>query len=395
MAQRTVRNGARIEGKHIAFAVALSSSCLMRISDVGAEDAKTDVVSGVHIGQLVTVRESVRNKLPDAGENYLVSYVAPTPTGGTTIVYGQISLPASPPPEGGYPVISWGNGTTGNAPQCAPSLISSYAVDYLNEWVKRGYAVVRTDYVGWGADGPRLELNGKSNADSMAHLVAAAHEVSDQLSDDWIAIGHSLGGGAALWAASQQYNYNLKGAIALAPVGPGVLAFIEGLKQGVPIGHFTQQFVSVTFLGAQATDPTIDLNRLVADEMKPQVDAMRDSACLGDPVFMSFPHLQPGQYLNPGEDYDKLVDFLMAQDPSSLKLAVPVLIAQGTKDQTTVTPETTEKMVSSLCASGATVDYQVYEGADHRDVIAQSSVDAFRFAETVLSGEAPESTCQD
>lgn len=379
----------------ITLALILSSASMAGVSDASSENVKKNAGSSLQPGQLITIRESTRNKLPDAGENYFVSYLAPTPTGGEAVLYGQISLPKSPPPEGGYPVISWGNGTTGNAPQCAPSIVSSYAVEYLNEWVKRGYAVVRTDYEGWGADGPRLELNGKSNADAMGYLVAAAHELTDQLSDDWIAIGHSLGGGAALWTASQSYKYNLKGAIALAPVGPGVLEFIDGIMQGKPIGHFTQQFVSVTLLGAQATDPSIDIDRLATGEMKPQLEAMRDSACLGDPVFMNFPHLQPGEYLKPGEDYDKLVSFLKAQDPSSLKLNVPVLIAQGTDDETTVTPSTTEKMVSSLCASDATVDYKVYKAADHRGVITASSMDAFQFAETVFSGKTPKSTCQE
>jgi len=32
-----------------------------------------------------------------------------------------LSIPKGTPPPGGWPVIRWANGTTGNAPQCAPS----------------------------------------------------------------------------------------------------------------------------------------------------------------------------------------------------------------------------------------------------------------------------------
>lgn len=346
-------------------------------------------------GKLITIRESTRNTLPAAGKNYFISYLVPSPKGGNTVVYGQVSLPSDPPPTGGYPVISWGDGTTGNAPQCAPSLVSSYAVDYLNEWVKQGYAVVRTDYAGWGSDGPRLELNAVSNADSMAYIVSAAHQITNDLSDNWLAIGHSLGGGAALWTASQNHQYPLKGAIALAPVGPGVLTLLEDVKNGKPIGQFTQQFLAAILLGAQATDTSINLDLLVSDEMKPELEAMRSVACLGDPMLMSFPHLQPGSYLKSGAEYAKVADFLAAQDPSSRKLKVPVMIAQGAQDETSVTPKTTGKMVASLCSAKAQVDYQIYEQANHDGVMSASSDTAFRFAETVLSGKTPKNSCQD
>lgn len=345
-------------------------------------------------GQLLTIRESTRNTLPAAGKNYLITYLVPSPTGENRVVYGQVSLPASAPPQGGYPVLSWGEGTTGNAPQCAPSLVSSYAINYLNEWLKRGYAVLRTDYVGWGADAPRLELNAASNADSMAYIVVAAHQLSTDLSRDWIAIGHSLGGGAALWTASRNYPYPLKGAIALAPVGPGVLTLLEDVHKAKPIAQFTQQFLAAILLGAQASDPSINLEKLVANEMKPQLEAMRRSACLGDPSLAKFAHLPPGGYLQSDEEYVKVVQFLRAQDPSSLQLKVPVLVAQGKQDETSVTEVTTRAMVASLCSKKAQVDYLSYDKANHEGVISASSDNAFRFAEAVLSDKSVNNSCQ-
>ncbi len=358
-----------------------------------AADANTATVPRFQPGQLLTVKPSIRNPLPDAAENYLISYISTSFQGGNTVVYGQVSLPKSAPPPGGYPVISWGNGVTGVASQCAPSVVSSYANAYLNEWIKRGYAVLRTDYEGWTAYGPPPELNGKANATAISDIVTAAHSLTDKLSKDWVAVGHSLGGGAALFTASLDQRYKLKGAIALAPVGPGVLKFVEGVKNGEPVGHFTQQFISLTVLGGKIADPSIDLDRLVKAEMRPQVDAIWNAACVGDPSLMKFPHLKPGGYLNAGADFDKLATFLRAQDPSTVDMRAPVFIAQGLKDETTVKPDTTEQVVANLCKKGASVFYKSYAEANHRAVIDASTGDAFEFAQAVFAGQAPKSSC--
>ena len=347
-------------------------------------------------GQLLTVKLSDHNTLPDAAENLLISYVS-TSLGKPAVVYGTVAIPKSKAPEGGYPVVSWGPGSTGAAPQCSASIVQTYATAYLNEWVKRGYAVLRTDDAGWGADWPRPEVDPSNDSNAIADIVTAAHSLDHNLSNDWIVIGHSLGGGGALWTASLKKKlagkYELKGAIGLAPVGPGILKFMRGALNGEPVPLFVQQFLSLTVIGAKLQDPSIDLGGLVTPEMMPQVDLMRNAACLGDPRFMALPHLQAGHYLKPGADFDKLEKVLEKQDPSSLTMQVPVFIAQGTDDETTVTPATTKPMAESLCAHGAQVTYKLYDHQTHVSVIYASKDDAFSFADAVFAGRIPAGSC--
>ena len=100
--------------------------------------------------------------LPDAAENLLVLYHSRTLAGQDTAVSGTISIPPGQPPAGGWPVLSWAHGTTGVADICAPSrdapchpshIYNQLADATLNQWVKRGYVVLKTDYEGLGTPG--------------------------------------------------------------------------------------------------------------------------------------------------------------------------------------------------------------------------------------------------
>ena len=48
-------------------------------------------------------------------------YRSTSAKGEPVAVSGVVSVPEGEPPVGGWPVISWGRGTTGMADDCAPS----------------------------------------------------------------------------------------------------------------------------------------------------------------------------------------------------------------------------------------------------------------------------------
>lgn len=345
-------------------------------------------------GQLVTVQRQTRSILSEAADNWAVSFVSTAHTGESTVVQGLVAIPRTPQPTSGYPVISWGAGTSGYAPQCAPSLTTPPArLEFFNDLLKQGYAVLRADYEGWGAQAGRPILHGRSNAYAIADLVVAAHALPVKLSNDWAAAGHSEGGGAVLWAASMKdrtTNYPLKGALALAPTGPGVLTFMTNIADGAPASVGAQPFISVTALAGQLVDPSIVLSRLVPQAMNPQIEVAR-STCLSGMYRM--PLLQPGQYLNKGADFDKLSRFLQQQDPSQLTMQVPVAIMQGEKDETTVTPPTTKLMIRALCSKGARVHYKEYADETHGSVVQASVKESLRFLDAVFKGEPTANDC--
>lgn len=347
-------------------------------------------------GSVLTIDENRLDPLASAAENYLVSYISEGYDGKNTVVFGQVSIPSTPEPEGGYPVVSWANGTTGFAPQCAPSISSRYASEYLNSWLDQGYAVLRTDYAAWGAAGPRTLIHSHSNAAAVADIVKAAHQVSDKLAKDWIVVGHSEGGGAAIWNAAMRDRtgdeFPLKGVIALAPSGPGILGFMRGATEGSFVHQLAQPYISVTVLAAEAVDPSIKLDELVAEPMMSQVEAAR-YGCLEE--LRKLPQLEPGQHLQSGAAFDKLEAFLNEQDPTFLDLQVPAFVIQTENDESTVTPETTEKMLSSLCNNDAALAYKKYAGASHRSVMEESKADAMKFAEAAFKEDVPADYCSE
>ena len=361
------------------------------------EPPPVDTDSGtLRSGMLLTSRRGGGgHPLPDAAENHVVTYASTSFDGRAVVVSGQVALPASAMPAGGYPVVCWAPGTSGMGPQCAPSNFPGH-LPTLNEWVRHGYAVLRTDYEGWGEGTRRPLLNQTSNSHAVVNLVGAARALSDKLSRAWLVMGHSEGGGAALWTASRGAHAaggcELKGAIALAPVGPGVLKLIGTLAEGTDTRiafpllapEVAAYLAAATILGAQVSDPSIVLDDLVTPAFRPFVEASR-TTCVVDPL-PSLPLPPMGHYLKGGSSYARLEGFLRGQDASSLRLTLPVMVAQAGSDNLTPTPETTAEMVRALGARGAAVAFTSYAGQTHSEVVTASLEDALAFAGDVFAG---------
>lgn len=347
-------------------------------------------------GTLLTSRKGEGgHPLPDAAENHLVTYASTSFDGRVVVVSGQVAIPRISMPAGGYPVVCWAPGTSGMGPHCAPSNSPGH-LPMLNEWVRRGYAVLRTDYEGWGEGARRPLLNQLSNSHAVVNLVGAAHALSDKLSRNWLVMGHSEGGGAALWTASRGSHAaggcDLRGAIALAPVGPGVVKLIGDLADGTDTRiafpllapEVAAYLAAATVLGAQVSDPLIVLDDLVAPAFRPFVAASR-ATCVVDPL-PSLPLPPAGHYLRDGPSYARLDGFLRGQDASSLSLSLPVMVAQAGSDNLTPTPETTSGMVRALESRGAAIVFSSYAGKNHSEVVAASLDDALAFADDVFAG---------
>jgi hypothetical protein len=115
--------------------------------------------------------------LPSATRNYLVLYNSRSPDDSDVAVSGTVSIPAGDPPAGGWPLITWTHGTTGLAPRCAPSSDTVDGPEHrylsitqvmLDAFVKRGYAVVATDYQRFGAAGTQAYLAASSSSFTLA-----------------------------------------------------------------------------------------------------------------------------------------------------------------------------------------------------------------------------------
>ncbi|MET8796871.1 lipase family protein [Nocardia sp. NPDC004568] len=384
-----------------AAAVAAVGAVLITVAGggVGVAPAAPPVPGGILLGArpLTTVAA-----LPSAGRTDLITYTSHDAHGRPIVVSGTVAVPRSAPPATGWPVISWAHGTTGYADPCAPSrdIDTGPAHDYLgpvtqvlDTWIQRGYAVVQTDYQGLGTLGGHPYINGLSEANTVTDIVQAARALDHSIGTDWVAAGHSQGGQAALftaqYAASRQPELSLKGAIAIAPGGIGLSRMVEFVDSGQPGAEAAAAFLPLIVLGAHVVQPAIDPGTLFTPAAQPMLHAAR-TGCVAQ--IRDVPPIPATEIFEPDADFSALTRYLEEQDPSVTVPAVPVMIAQGTADTLVTTPGT-NSLVDALCDKGATVDYRIYDGQDHRAAVPGSLADAQRFVAAALSGEPATDTC--
>lgn len=133
--------------------------------------------------------------------------------GSSVPVSGYVLWPyAARSCQDGYSVVAWAHGTSGANVEHAPSnyknLLHHFSGPY--QLALQGYVVVSTDYAGLGV---KKDSVGKhvmheylacpSQAKDVVHSVTAAREAFPELSERFVVIGHSQGGGAA-WAVAQR-----------------------------------------------------------------------------------------------------------------------------------------------------------------------------------------------
>lgn len=172
--------------------------------------------SGAPAGTLLKVEKETNTSsytIPPSLSLSRFIYQSKTSNGTLVPVSGFILWPyAARPYHGGIPVIAWAHGTSGTAPECAPSNIQNlwYQFQGLYEIALFGYAVVATDYAGLGvgkdASGKAIVheyITGPAQANDLFYSVPAVRQAFPGLSKEFVTMGHSEGGGAA-WAFAQK-----------------------------------------------------------------------------------------------------------------------------------------------------------------------------------------------
>ncbi|MFC7446841.1 lipase family protein [Rhodococcus daqingensis] len=379
----------------LAVTVAAVTSC----STGGDDSAAAAPASGDVLSSAPLTNAAV---LPSAARSELITYASENGNGDPIVVSGTVAIPSGTAPDGGWPVISWAHGTTGIADTCAPSgdTVDGAVHDYvggvtatLDEWIRKGYAVVQTDYEGMGTPGDHTYLNARSESNALTDIVRAARNLDPSVGAKWFVGGHSQGGAAAISASDQAVDrapeLTLLGAFAVAP-GSGLSQTPQYIATGGQAVAPVLSFLPITLLGAAAADPAVVPDQIVTPAAAPLMRAAR-TGCIAD-VRAAIGGIQVNSVIRPGADLGPWTDYLAEQEPSNATPKVPVLFAQGTADAL-VTPAASQVLVKQLCDKGAKVDYRSYDGADHRAAVAASLSDAEAFTEALLAGEETPTTC--
>ncbi|MEV0247230.1 alpha/beta hydrolase [Nocardia sp. NPDC050712] len=360
-----------------------------------------ELTPGAH-GSVIWARPLTGDPALPGARNFLVLYRSVDLQGNPVAVSGTVAVPDGPVPAEGWPLISWAHGTTGTADVCAPSRDTSDAFlahDYTAvtrqtqaEWIAAGYAVAQTDYQGQGTPGPHGYLIGETEQRAVADMALAARAVAPEIGTRWVAMGHSQGGQAAVFANARAQNWapalRLLGSVSLAPashLAPTVQALALGERLGVADALGAGAPGSAAFLplflrGAQ-TAAEVDPAKFLTPKAGSMV-ADADDRCVGQLRAQdSWGGLRADEVFTRDPDVGALVAVLDANDPSTLTFSTPLLVQQGLGD-TVVAPAGTDAMVAQQRLAGQPVEYRTYPGVDHRGLIAAGFSDALGWVNT-------------
>lgn len=304
-----------------------------------------------------------------------VVYTSTSGIDGTpTQVSGTIFAPQGQAPEGGWPVVAYGHGTTGVLTDCAPStdpelLGSSPIVAGL---VRSGYVVAVSDYQGLGLDSTyHPYLDATTAANNLIDSVRAAQKLVPNTSDRWASFGGSQGGQAS-WAANElasSYGQGLDmvGSVSLVPA-----ADISGLAQAAADGTLTadqKPLLQWVLVGLSQSHPEIDLDDYRRGVVKDRWDEL--SAC-GGPLAADRTALAAqisDDDLRPStpEATRALEGYLREMSLPKAPASAPMLVIYGGQD-TLVSQAWTDRAIAAGCATGDSIQSLLQPAAGHADI---------------------------
>ncbi|KAL4918119.1 Alpha/Beta hydrolase protein [Aspergillus aurantiobrunneus] len=301
---------------------------------------------------------------------------------------------------GPFKLVAFAHGTSGVFRGCAPSTSSSlFDYDTLIPLLFSGYAVVGTDYAGLGNNYKSHKyISAKANANDVYwSTIAARKAFPHRLSEKWVSIGHSQGGGAS-WKLSehelvQTTTSGYLGGVAVAPNTHIYNAVVEGMdKLEASFGEETRSpgffsYIPSVYFALRAVFPNYTatwLSNMAQGRIKLGNHAQLCASAL--PVVL--------QGLNTSQVMTKV-------DPSGLapikefqdmnapaqgdKAARPLLVISGAND-TTVFPGITTKAYKKSCKAGNIVHLSIYPGLEHSPVFGASAPEWLGFINDLFHG---------
>lgn len=312
-----------------------------------------------------------------------------------TVVTGSVFTPDGPPPPGGWPVISFGHGTTGIDEPCAPSLSDTLlgAATIIGGYTHLGYAVALPDYQGLGAPGVHPYLDARTAGFNMIDAVRALRKTFPDVSDRWAAVGGSQGAAAA-WSADEQAGtygtgLDLVGAVAYVPP-----ANVVGIVDKAATGTMTadQQLAFIGIVESLARVHGLNRDDYRSGSAATDWDAL--TACSGPKAAERGPaaaRLTPAATVPASpQAAQRLRDLLQAWALPQKPLTAPLAVVYGGRDEF-IDAQWTTDAIARACALGGSVSSDLQVDRGHGDVDVASRFDwlARRFAGEPVTAQCP------
>lgn len=338
------------------------------------------------------------DKIPEGTTAYRFQYTSlGTSPHETVPVSGFIAFPKSDRTGGTlFRTVAWAHGTSGVWKGCAPSAMPDlYEYGSWSHLIRRGYAVIATDYAGLGTSSSGHAYSRLStHANDVFYSVVAARKLfGGSLTSEWISVGHSQGGGT-VWTLAEENLLHEDG-----PSTAGKYLGTVAQAPGVFQGQMAQIAINATQPGRKSRDTTsqVEPSAGVLAELGWAIEGYRNIA--GDQQFswLESPYLKRlelakraqacyesmrvvaadldiSQILNlTNEDVQaQVLETLGSIDDltsvGERKANQPILILQGLADLE-VLPEMVEHGYNKTCETGTEVHLQLYPDVSHDDVI--------------------------
>ncbi len=335
-------------------------------------------------GELMRSEGFDEYQLPEGVSAFRILYHSRSADGEDVAASGVVLVPDEPPPAGGWPVIAWAHGFTGTARRCAPSLMRNlYEGPFLSMYVKLGYAIVATDYVGLGTNFRNASVDMQSNAADVTYSIAASRAAVPQLGRKWVAMGESEGGLAALAVGELERDIRdpgYLGSIAVSGIADAREFYEQAAKSNSP-----EPLLFLAY-GVQTLYPPFPVDQILTkDALAPYRRIEGDcAAAVSSPVH---------QMLRPGWEDNYFVRQFFARNTVGQKPAYgPLLIVSSDADPAMRTGMT-RRIVTRMCKQRDKLQFRQYQGSDFAAVLGDSARDQLTWIQARFGGRPASSNC--
>lgn len=327
-------------------------------------------------------------QVPDGVTTYRFQYTSKDIDGLAAPVTGFIAFPYSPPRGGSfYRTIAYSHGTLGVFHGCAPSSLQDlYDHRGWKPLIKAGYAIIGTDYSGLGNNETehKYAVFPEHANDIFYSVVAARHVFGAVLTEAWMSVGHSQGGGAVWKLAELEAELSrwspgvgrYLGTVALAPgtrIYDMSLEALKILESGQSKSLDLIGELPWIALGIERLIPSFNFS-LLGPILKTRLGLAKIAQACCNAMISLVLDLNLHQLLNLSSEHgiEVLYRFQNMTAPSiGGRNQQPILVIQGLND-TSVLPQTTELAWKSSCGFGNEVHLKLYPGMDHSSVVSAS-----------------------
>ncbi len=354
---------------------------------------RAQATPATHPGDLLAQEPVASYQLLPGVKAVRIAYHSLDATGRDVATTAAVLLPPGRAPSGGWPVIAWAHGTSGVAPQCAPSLMKDveYADEGLKDMLRAGFAVVATDYAGLGTAGPHQWVDKKAQAYDVLYSVPAARKAVPSLGRRWVADGHSQGGLTAWGVAELESSVNDPSYLGSVSVS-GALR----LEQFLDLMDHTQggltMYVAYMAYALHARFPDSRPEDLLTPQAMQLYPLVTTQGCW-DYGYAAFASMPAGGVLRSDWRADPYIQRLSQEDElGAAPVRKPLLVLAGEADLS-VPISGVRETVARACRNGIALTFKSYPGLDHDPTMTNSTPDQLAWIRDRFAGKPAMPNC--